>query len=506
VRGLRAKARLRGLAQALLVQEAAQRGDVSAVGVLLDEVDHWHAFGSGPPHFVLECVERVAQLKPGHAVWRESLSRWLQLWDLAALGELGIASARIAGLVPVKASATAVPPGVSQTAWFLHQASRQLGQDDAEALACVHQALISDPDLMNKPAGEFLKSALPELERRARGHALAKVLRREGTSSAPSLQLVDAADLLDTIAEGRAILEAAQDGDIPAAEAGLAALADRSDLPSRLVHHLAIIELRTAEEFEDRGDTVAAEPCWRRAWRYWWLHFAGAQVDSSRQMLFDHLLGMHRKHMNTLLAREAMDAARRHWNLVQELPSLADALDKDASKDLEDRVALFRDRLATDYLVTTREAMRYGAAPEGCQADYDRGLGHLRRLLSLDRENVRLLTAFVEICNEWFLDLYRIQAGRTLADQVERFMPFAAKLFRLVEDHPADLAARAVLSDFYKFRGFIQRDREKKAALYREALRLNPGNDNVRDLLAQLGPPQEQPPAAPTPPEEPPIQ
>jgi hypothetical protein len=207
--------------------------------------------------------------------------------------------------------------------------------------------------------------------------------------------------------------------------------------------------------------------------------------------------------MNTLLAREAMDAARRHWNLVHALPGLAGALDKDAGQELEVKVAQFKDRLATDYLVTTREAMRYGATPEGCQADYDRGLGHLRRLLSLDRENVRLLTAFVEICNEWFLDLYRIQAGRMLADQVDRFMPFAAKLSRLVEDRSAELSARAAVSDFNKFRGFVQRDPEKKAAFYREALRLNPGNDNVRDLLRELEPPKEQPPTDPTLPHEP---
>ena len=35
------------------------------------------------------------------------------------------------------------------------------------------------------------------------------------------------------------------------------------------------------------------------------------------------------------------------------------------------------------------------------------------------------------------------------------------------------MAARGALSDFFKFRGFVQRDREQKLALYREALRLN---------------------------------
>jgi hypothetical protein len=502
VRGLRVRARMRGLAQALLVQEAAQRGDISAIGALLGEVDHWHAFGSGPPHFVLESVKCVAELKPNHPVWRDNLARWLQLWEHPALGESGMALARLAGLVPVGASATFVPPGVSEAAWFLHQASRRVGQDDAEALVCVRRAVTADSELLNRPENEFLKAALPEMERRARGYALAKVLHRDGDCRSRSLLLVDAADLLDTFPEGREILRAAEDGDNAAAEAGLVALADRNDLPPRLFHHLAIIELRTADGLEHQGDTHAAETNWRRAWRYWCLHFARVQDDSGRRLLFAHLLNLHRNQIVALLARDAMNYARQYWDMVQQLPSLAGALDKDAGNDLEERVVQFKERLATDYLVTTREAMRYAVAPEGCETDYERGLGHLRRLLSLDSENVRLLTAFVEICNEWFLDLYRLQAGTMLSDQVHRFVPFAAKLSRLVEHRPAELSARAAVSDFNKFRGFIQRDPEKKAAFYREALRWNPGNDNARDLLGQLELPVERPPARPTPSDE----
>src|SRR5439155_26955313 len=92
---------------------------------------------------------------------------------------------------------------------------------------------------------------------------------------------------------------------------------------------------------------------------------------------------------------------------------------------------------------------------------------------------------------EWFLDLYNIVPSSGLGEQVERFMPFALQLARLVEDKPGDLAARAQLGDFYKFRGFIARDREQKLTLYREALRFNPGNDNVRNLLAELEKPAE---------------
>jgi tetratricopeptide (TPR) repeat protein len=171
-------------------------------------------------------------------------------------------------------------------------------------------------------------------------------------------------------------------------------------------------------------------------------------------------------------------------------------------RDLADRVLRFKDELATEYLLTTREAMRYGEVPEGWQANYEKGLSYLRRLLSLDRENLRLLTALVEICGEWFFDLYRANARRALAQQVERFMPFALKLARLVVDRPAEVAARAVLSDFYKFRGYVQDDKDQKLTLYREALRLNPGNNNVRELLAELEgaakpAPDKHPPADP---------
>ena len=52
VRELHSLSRWKGLAQALLLQEAAQRGDVAAVVALLDEVDAWRGLRS-PPRFVL---------------------------------------------------------------------------------------------------------------------------------------------------------------------------------------------------------------------------------------------------------------------------------------------------------------------------------------------------------------------------------------------------------------------------------------------------------------------
>jgi hypothetical protein len=134
--------------------------------------------------------------------------------------------------------------------------------------------------------------------------------------------------------------------------------------------------------------------------------------------------------------------------------------------------------------------MAHGAAPEGWRADYEQGLARLRRLLSLDRDNRRLLTALVEVCGDWFLDLYDTQDFSRLRTEVERYTPLALQLARAAgkadESWPGELAARAALSEFFKFRGFVADDWDRKRALYREALELNPANDNVRNLLAEL--------------------
>jgi hypothetical protein len=127
--------------------------------------------------------------------------------------------------------------------------------------------------------------------------------------------------------------------------------------------------------------------------------------------------------------------------------------------------------------------------PEGWRADYEKGLSSLRRLLSLDRDNPRLLTVLVEVCDEWFLDLYNADDRAGLARLVARFTPFALQLARLTEGRAGDLAARAALADFCKFRGFLAAERAEKIALYREALRFDPAKQNVRDLLAGLDPP-----------------
>jgi hypothetical protein len=486
VRELRSQVRLRPLAQALLLHEAAARGDANAVTGLLEETDAWRGFRAGPPRFVLRAVECAVTAQPNHPGWRRGLARWLQLWSPDALGPAGAAVAAHAGLAQPQADSAESPPGTPAVPWLLHQAARALSRDDAlGALTFARRALAADPELAAvADRAEAVRAALPELERRAREQRLAALLREEdGGEPATPGALTGAADLL---------------GEVPQDRAALAALAERPDLPPRLAHHLALIETRAAQALEEREQPEGAEAFSRRAWGCW-LRFLTAPEEgagAARGVLLDWLLGRHRRRVNDLLARNAVDRARRLWALVQELPARAAAQDEALGRDLAERVGRFREELATEYLLTTREAMRYGDVPEGWRADYEKGLGYLRRLLSLDRDNLRLLTALVEVCGEWFLDLYNSADGPRLREQVERFTPFALQLARLVEGRPGDVAARAAVADFYKFRGFVAADRARQAALYREALRFNPSNGNVRDLLADLGEPVAPPPEA----------
>jgi hypothetical protein len=317
------------------------------------------------------------------------------------------------------------------------------------------------------------------------------VLQVRPEAATPPALLADAVDLLASLPQGQAVLDAAGDGDASRAREALGALADSPDLPPRLAHHLALVEQRAARGLEDIGETAEAETHWRRAWRSWLRFLADPPTPEACDLVLDHLMTGHRHRLNDFLAREAIEPARRLWGLVQDLAGLApEAL----RGEMAARVERFRDELATEYLLTTREAMRFGAVPEGWRADYEKGMAGLRRLLSLDRDNLRLLTALVEVCTEWFLDLFRLGDGPGLREQVDRYTPFALQLARLVEERPGDLAARAALSEFYKFRGFLSRDREQKTALYHEALRFNPANDNVRDLLLEMERPPDQPP------------
>jgi hypothetical protein len=494
VRQLRSESRLRGLAQALLLQEAAQRSDAGAVGALLDEADYWRAFRSGPPQFVLRTLENVVSSQPAQPVWRRSLARWLQLWDAVALGPTGAALAALSGSMTVDAAIAEPPPGVPRVPWLLHQAVRALNRDDGEALTYMRRALAEEADFAALPESALVRDALPELERRAAAQALAKSVLTEGATPTPPAVLADVVDQLQALPDAQKIVKALQSGEARLGRKALAALAERTDLSPRLSHHLALIEQRAALAGEERDDFEAAAVSWLRAWRHW-LTFLAASPEGhpAQSLLLDDLFARHRRRLNDLLTRNAIDSARRYWNLIQELSALATKVSETLGRDISERVVRFRDELATDYLLTTREAMRYGTIPQGLHADYEKGLGFLRRPLSLDRDNVRLLTALVEVCNEWFLDLYNLGPSSGLGEQVERFTPFALQLARLVEDRAGDLAARAQLADFYKFRGFVAREREQKRGLYEEALRFNPGNDNVRNLLAQLEKPADAP-------------
>jgi hypothetical protein len=287
------------------------------------------------------------------------------------------------------------------------------------------------------------------------------------------------------------VLESALRGDGGAAREGLAALAGRPDLPPRLAHHLALVEQRRALALEGEGRAAEAEPCWRRAWGCWLRLLAAppeeAPSEEARGALLDWLLEAHRRQIHDRLAADAVESAARHWALVQELPALAGGGAAALGEVLARRVERFRDDLATAYLLTTREAMRFGAIAEGWRADYDKGLLDLCRLLGLDRDNRRLLAALVEVCVDWFLDLYNAGDVPRLRAEVERYTPFALHLARLLEGRPDELSARPALANFYKFRGVLSADRAEQAALLREALGLDPTNDNVRRLLADLG-------------------
>jgi hypothetical protein len=494
VRALRSESRWRGLAQALLLQEAAQRGDAAAVGALLDEVDHWRGFRSGPPRFVLRTLANLVSAQPLQTAWKRSLPRWLQLWEASELGPEGATLAALAGSANADAATAEPPPGVPRVPWLLHQAARTLNRDDSEALTYVRRALAAEADFAALPENGVVRAALPELEHRAASHALSKAVLASGATPVAPAVLADVVDHLQALPQAHKIVKALFSGEARLGRKALAALAERSDLPPALSHHLALIEQRAALAWEENDDYEAASTAWLRAWQHWLTYFAATpEAGEVQPLLLEDLLSQHRRRLNDLLARNGMDAARRYWNLIQGMPAVAAKAGEALGRDLTARVERFRDELATDYLLTTREAMRYGAIPQGLHADYEKGLTFLRHLLSLDRDNIRLLTALVEICNEWFLDLYNLGPSSGLGEQVERFTPFALQLARLVDDKPGDLAARAQVADFYKFRGFTTRDREQKAALYREALRFNPGNNNVRNLLAEVETPADAP-------------
>ncbi len=496
--------RLRGLARALLLQDAAQRGDATAAAGILQDSDAWRAFPSGPPRFALTALGHLVKTHPADPRLRTALAGWLALWGLGRLPPEADALAVHAGLAALDPKTANPPEGTPSVRWLLHQAAQAVGRKRfAEALAWTRRALAHDPELASVPEKAAVEAALPELEVLARADQLAAVTRFVADQPpAPAELLVDAVVLLDADPQGKAVLEAAAAGDVEQARRGLANLARRADLEPRLAHHLALLYHRAALHLEGRDQGEAADALWLSAWHCWLRVLAAlapGEFDAAAnggpgkgRLLLGWLLGAHRARLGDLLAQGKMERARRHWDAVHALPGTARLHSEDLAQRLDAALTPFRNELATAYLTATHEAMRHGEVRSGWRADYDRGLGALRRLLSLDRDNVRLLTALVDSCSEWFFDCYNNEDGPGLREGVNRFTPFALKLARLVEGRPAELAARAALAEFYKYRGFIAPERAAKVALYREALRFNPANRNVGDLLAELQPPEEQ--------------
>ncbi|MGL4554777.1 MAG: hypothetical protein ACRC33_26730, partial [Gemmataceae bacterium] len=325
------------------------------------------------------------------------------------------------------------PPADAPAAWWLHQAARALAAGDA--LAAFRSAEKADAEI------------IPQLRRLAEADAVARAFPAAGLKPDRLLGLVDGlhalgvADLLDG---ARAKLDPVEGG------------------PPDVRHALAVLYWRSLNA--DDLDPATA----RRAWGHW-------LATDPPAALLDHLLGWHRAAVAAGLAQGRLEPTRRHWDLLHTLPAL------------KEPVAAFRDALATDYLVSTRDAMRHADAPAGFRADYERGLTLLRRLMSLDRDNVRLLTAILDTCAEWFLDCYNAEDRDAMAEQAGRHRPLADHLARLIADRPGELSARAALSEFTKFRGFLEPDPAARAAIYREALRWNPNNENVQQLLSELG-------------------
>src|SRR5262249_27864365 len=155
-----------------------------------------------------------------------------------------------------------------------------------------------------------------------------------------------------------------------------------------------------------------------------WLHlFAATDCPParSRRLVIDYLLTQHRERLEDHLSRDELDVAQATGRLVRELPELAHHFTASLSEEITTPVGRFEDDLVTHCLLGPREAMRFGDVPEGWRADYERGLKLLSRLASVTDNSVRLLTALVETCVEWFVDLYHQSDTRRLAVEADRY-------------------------------------------------------------------------------------
>ncbi len=480
---LREGSPLRGLAQVLLVQEAAHRRDWNSLTRLLEDRGPWQALACPPP-FIIEVLS-WALYQPAPSL-RRSVGKWLGTWHRSALGPQLQALALQAGVASPDPHTAEPPRGTPAQGWFLHQAAQSLRREKfREALAWLRRCSPFDE------GGDRTKveAAILDLERLARAELLAEVFRfRPEQKPVPPGLVVDAADRLAAFPEGQLVLQAADRGDWPTARQHLAQLAETGSLDAALAHHLAIVYQRNGRFLEDHGETEPADRCRHLAWRCWltWLTACPAgdfSADGKGEVLVEHLLQSDRERLQKLLLANQIERARKLWGLIHELPRLVQG-QPDLVAFFEGALARFREILTADYLTGIHEAMRCGAIPKGWRADYEKGLGALRRLLSLDPDNVRLLTTVIDLCGDFFFDCYNNEAWEQLEQGLERYTPLALKLAR--GGRPGDLAAGAALAEFYKFRALAEPDRAAKIALLGEALRFNPANDNVRELLHQL--------------------
>jgi tetratricopeptide (TPR) repeat protein len=386
--------------------------------------------------------------------------------------------------------ASAEPPaGVLRADWFLHMASRCLRRDEYRlARAWIAHSGAQESDAV-------LQTALPDLDRLAQAETIADVFRvhPEQKPWPPGL-IVDIVKYLPPLEKN-----------VESSRRQLAELVEAPALTAELAHHLGIVLHRNAMALEDveviqgvgvlHGGTDvssrwSAADCRRLSWRCWlcWLaSLPAAEVvaEGRAGVLLDYLMTGERERMQAWLIAAHIERARKLWKLIHELPSWVPA--GPLSEYLKNAVVQFRENLTAAYLTATHELMRGGDIPPGWRADHEKGLSALRRLLSLDPENLRLLTTLIDRCGDYFFDCYNNEAWDKLGDGLNSCTPLALKLVRMIESRPADVAARAALAEFYKFRGLAALDRAGKIALWREALHFNPGNHNVRELLAQVG-------------------
>ena len=464
----------RGLAQSLLLAASVEKGDLDGVFELLDETEPWRAFSPAPPSYSIRLLQSMQAANPAHPGWSRVLPRWLSIWG-------GNAGAPTLSSLSANTPTAEAPPGVSPAAWWLHQAAASSAREDyATAVTQLERAITPEDATGSDP---LVRAALTSAQERADATALATTL---GGLIAPAL-LTDLVACLGRLPDS-GVLAPARQGDTAGLDSALDRLTTRVDLSGRLCHHLALLSLAQAQALEPH-DSAEAARLWRRAWTFWLglLASPDAPTGRPRELLIDHLLGLHRLLIVDYLAADEMDAARLHWDLLQEIPVLARERSASLGDEVSKRGLRCREELINDFSGSTRTAMRQGHFPTGWKADHDLATSRLSRLLSLAPDSVRVLTTLLELAADWFRDLDETRDNDRLRSEVDRFTPQAVQLARLIEDRSGGLGPRCTLSAFYRFRSQVAIDRPTRITLLREALRFNPGNDEARLALVALG-------------------